>query len=198
MTFEKPSTVLRIVKWSEFKRDSGSAVSSSIDWAASALDGIFFEASGTKSFASGAARAAFRERWLGRYLRTYPDWVYLALDGGGAVSGYLLGCLDDPAKTPMFDDIGYFKNFAALTARFPAQLHVNLAPAARGQGAGSRLVSAFAGDARKTGCPGVHVVTGRGLRNAGFYERQGFHEEGHIDWQGRDLVFLARSLTEAT
>ena len=32
------------------------------------LDAIFFEASGTKSFASEEARAAFRERWFARYL----------------------------------------------------------------------------------------------------------------------------------
>ena len=33
------------------------------------IDAIFFEASNTKSFESDAARAVFRERWLGRYLR---------------------------------------------------------------------------------------------------------------------------------
>ena len=158
------------------------------------LDAIFFEACGTKSFVSKEARVAFRERWLGRYLRTYPEWVYLAIGNHEVVEGYLLGCLDDPAQTPMFSDIGYFQDLAALTARFPAQLHVNLAPSARGQGVGSQLVSSFVSDAQKAFCPGVHVVSGRGLRNVGFYERNGFREEGQVTWNGRELVFLAQAL----
>ena len=160
-----------------------------------ALDAIFFEASGTKTFASAEVRAAFHERWLGRYLRQYPEWVYLALNDDDSLAGYLLSCLNDPAKTALFSDIGYFQNFAHLTERFPAQLHVNLAPRARGHGAGGRLVCAFIDDARRADCPGVHVVTARGLRNTTFYARNGFGEVGHVTWQGRDLVFLARDLT---
>ena len=41
------------------------------------LDAIFFEASGTKSFASEDARAAFRERWLAATsstTRSGPIW----------------------------------------------------------------------------------------------------------------------------
>ncbi len=177
--------MLSIVKWSEFAGNKGSDA---------ARDAIFFEASGTKTFASDDVRAAFRERWLGRYLRLYPEWVYLAVDGSGGLQGYLLGCLDDPAQTPLFSDIGYFQDFAPLTARFPAQLHVNLAPAARGAGVGSQLVSAFVNDAAKAGCPGVHVVTGRDQRNVSFYARNGFRDVGHVTWNGRELVFLARAI----
>ena len=177
--------MVAIIKWIEAR-----AHHRSLD----ALDAIFFEASGTKTFATAEVRAAFRERWLGRYLRQYPEWVYLALNDEDRIAGYLLGCLDDPAKTPMFSDIGYFQNFAHLTARFPAQIHVNLAPLARGHGTGGRLVSAFSDDARRAGCPGVHVVTARGLRNTKFYALNGFNEAGHIDWQGRELLFLARDL----
>jgi GNAT superfamily N-acetyltransferase len=177
--------VLSIVKWPEIAGNKGSDA---------ALDAIFFEASGTKTFASDEVRAAFRERWLGRYLRLYSNWVYAAVDSGSALQGYLLGCLDDPAQTPLFSDIGYFQNFAPLTAHFPAQLHVNLAPAARGRGAGSALVSAFVHDAAEAACPGVHVVTGRDQRNVGFYARNGFRDEGHAIWNGRELVFLARTI----
>ena len=41
---------------------------------------------------------------------------------------------------------------------------------------------------------GVHVVTARGMRNIRFYERVGFQERGHVLWNGRELVFLARPL----
>ena len=158
------------------------------------LDDIFFESSGTKTFASGDAKDAFRERWLERYLRIYPEWVYLAVGEDGAVDGYLLGSLDDPARTPLFADVAYFSDFSELTARYPAQLHINMAPRARGHGVGSRLIDVFAAQAVRAGCPGVHVVTGRGMRNVDFYTRNGFSERGHVDWHGRDLVFLARSL----
>jgi GNAT superfamily N-acetyltransferase len=160
------------------------------------IDAIFFEASATKSFASAEERDAFRKRWLGRYLTHYPAQAYLALAPDGTVAGYLVGSLDDPARTPLFSDIGYFASFAALTAEYPAQLHVNLAPGWRGQGIGSRLVEAFAHDARRAGARGVHVVTARGMRNVGFYMANGFHEAGALQSNGRDLVFLARSLTQ--
>ncbi len=180
---------MAIIKWSDAQPAHR---------APDALDIIFFEASGTKSFASETARDAFRERWLGRYLRIYPEWVYLAVDDEKRLAGYLLGCLDDPAQSPLFSDIGYFQDLKALTALYPAQLHVNVAPWARGAGAGSQLVEAFAKDAHVSGCPGVHVVTGRGLRNVGFYVRNGFIEQGHVALNGRALVFLGRDLVSGS
>jgi GNAT superfamily N-acetyltransferase len=160
------------------------------------IDTIFFEASATQSFAGDAEQTAFRERWLGRYLTHYPAQAYVALTEDGTVAGYLVGSLDDPARTPLFSDIGYFASFAALTADYPAQLHVNLAPRWRGQGIGARLVDAFAHDARSARVKGVHVVTGRGMRNVGFYLANGFHEASALTSNGRDIVFLARSLKE--
>lgn len=177
--------MLRIVRWLDMGR---------AQYPPHNFDAIFFEASGTKSFTSSEVRDAFRERWLGLYLRVYSEWVYLAIDDAGSLQGYLLGSLDDPAVTPLFSDIGYFQNMAALTARFPGQLHVNLAPVARGQGVGSRLVTAFAEGAVEAGCKGLHVVTGRTMRNVGFYERNGFAKQNLFDWQGRELVFLGRVL----
>lgn len=158
------------------------------------IDRIFFEASGTKAFADDATRAAFRERWLGRYLTHDPQWFYVALAHTGEPLGYLAGCLDNPAVASRFADIGYFAILAPLTAQYPAHLHINLAPVARSLGIGSRLVERFAADAARTGVPGVHVVTGQGLRNVGFYRRNGFDREVPFAWQGRTLVFLGRTL----
>ncbi len=160
------------------------------------IDEIFFEASATKSFASEADRAAFRERWLGRYLAHYPEEAFVALAPGGTIAGYLVGSLDDPASTPLFSDIAYFADLAQLTARYPAQLHVNLAQPWRGRGIGSRLVAAFVDHAHSAGVPGVHAVTGRGMRNVGFYLSNGFGEAGSVRTRDRDLVFLARSLVD--
>lgn len=151
------------------------------------LDAIFFEASGTKSFADDAARAAFRERWFARYLSQYPQWAYVAIAGDGRVAGYLVGAL---AEGSAFDD------FAVAAAEFPAHLHVNLAPEFRNRGIGADLIEAFAADVRRAGANGMHVVTSADARNVRFYERAGFRQRAHTSVNGRKLVLLGRSLAD--
>lgn len=184
MPGDRAATV-RIDRWSEWQGDGAEAE----------LDRIFFEASATKSFASDEDRARFRHRWLGRYLEHYPAFAYVAVMPEDRVGGYLVGSLDDPAKTPLFSDLGYFQPLAALTACYPAQLHVNLAPEFRSQGIGGALVDRFCADAARAGAAGAHAVTSRGMRNVGFYERQGFTEKGAVAWNGRELVLLGRDLS---
>lgn len=164
------------------------------DRAEAELDAIFFASSATQSFADDATRAAFRHRWLGRYLAHYPEWAFVALDRDGHVAGYVVGSIVDPARTPLFDDISYFQALAPLTARFPAQLHVNVSERARSMGLGARLVARFAEEAAQKGVPGVHVVTAHGMRNIAFYERIGFLERGPVSWNGRELVMLGLDL----
>jgi GNAT superfamily N-acetyltransferase len=162
------------------------------------LDEIFFASSATQTFADEAARAAFRERWLGRYLAQDAQHAYLAVvDPGGEVedvAGYLVGSLDDPAQAQRFADLGYFRDMAHLTARYPAQLHINLAPEWRGQGIGRELVAAFCTHAKGAGVPGVHVFTSRGMRNVRFYADCGFSEVGASAWNGREILMLGCSL----
>jgi GNAT superfamily N-acetyltransferase len=159
-----------------------------------AVDDIFSQSSNTQSFADDATRVQFHERWLGRYVAHYSRWAYVALDGDERVAGYLVGCLDDPVQTARFSDIALYAIFANLTRRFPAHLHVNLAPEFRGIGVGTQLVARFCGDALKAGAPGVHVITSRGSRNTGFYARNGFIEHGTTGKSPSDAVFLARTL----
>lgn len=158
------------------------------------VDAIFFEASG-RGFATAAERAAFRERWLGRYLEGGTDVLLVARDAAGAVAGYLVGALEDPAGQERFADIAYLRGaFRELCRRYPAHLHINLAPAFRSRGIGARLIEVFAARAAAAGAAGVHVVTAASARNAGFYARCGFAERGSTRWRGRDLVFLAKTL----
>jgi len=159
-----------------------------------ALDAIFFEASATKSFASSKERAAFRERWLGRYLSGEPQWAYVARDAGGAVVGYLVGSIDDPRRSGRYGDVGYFLDFAELTADYPAHLHLNLAESHRNRGIGAQLIGAFAADAARAGASGMHVVTGSGSRNVRFYERNGFRELARATFNAHEVVFLGRKL----
>lgn len=155
---------------------------------------VFFDASATRSFASIEERSAFEERWLGRYLTHDAKWFYLAIDPGGVPAGYLAGSIDDPAVTSRFDDIGYFAGLADLTQRFPAHLHINLAPQYRSRGVGAGLIAAFVADLESANVRGVHVVTGRGVRNTRFYAANGFDEFRTFPWKTSELVLLARSL----
>jgi GNAT superfamily N-acetyltransferase len=156
------------------------------------IDAIFFESSNTKSFASDASRAAFRERWLGRYLEHDPRYAYLTFAGGGVV-GYLVGAVGDPALASRFSDIDYFSGLGDLTSQFPAHLHVNIAPDFRNRGIGGRLIDRFVADAKAGGAPGVHVVTSAGAQNVSFYNRNGFSELARAG-KGGQLVFLGRRL----
>ena len=176
---------MRIAKWSELPdRDA----------ATTAIDKIFFAASATQTFADDATRAAFRERWLGRYFTHDPQRVFVAIAENGAIVGYLVGSFDDPAKAARFSDLAFFADFAQLTARYPAQLHVNLDASARGGGIGGLLVEAFVAEVCHAGVPGVHVVTGQGVRNVGFYTRLGFIERGTRTAHGKTVVFLGRDV----
>jgi ribosomal protein S18 acetylase RimI-like enzyme len=148
------------------------------------IDAIFFESSNTKSFENDVARHAFRERWLGRYLREVPQFAYVALVESGEVAGYLVGSLEAEFAR---DDA-----FGECAKQFPAHFHINLAPVYRNLGTGRRLVQAFVADAKRNGASGVHVVTRADARNVRFYERNGFVEYGRASQNGATLVFLGR------
>lgn len=156
------------------------------------LDRIFFSSSARQSFESEQEKSQFRERWLGRYIKYFPDCTIVALDKEKRAIGYVIGSLDDPATDPLFADLPFLAAFAALTARYPAQLHVNIDADWRGQKIGAALVGAFAELASEAGAPGIHAVTARGMRNVGFYLANGFEERGATTMNGHELIFLGR------
>ena len=160
------------------------------------IDRIFFAASSVQSFRDAAHRAAFRWLWLGRYLAEEPAHAFVAFIGA-TPCGYLVGSLADPAPRAAFRELSYFADFAAETARFPAHLHINIDDEARGRGIGARLVEHFAAHASAHASPGVHVVTGAGMRNVGFYARLGFDEVARAPRNGGTVVMLGRALEMA-
>ena len=157
------------------------------------IDAIFFEASSVQGFDSPTHRFAFHWLWLGRYLIEEPAEAFVAIEDG-AVTGYLVGSLVDPAPRAAFASLDYFQAFADRTAAFPAHLHVNVAANARGRSVGERLVGAFERHAAVRGAPGVHVVTGAGMRNVGFYERLGYREAARAPRGAGHVVMLAKRL----
>ncbi len=64
-------------------------------------------------------------------------------------------------------------------ARWPAHLHINVAPEARGTGAADGLMSRWLDRLRKAGSPGCHLQTlVENARAVRFFERMGFAEHG--------------------
>ncbi len=123
------------------------------------------------------------------------DVALLAMADDATVAGYLVGALENPAMQPRFDDLSYFRaEFADLCGRFPAHLHINVGSTHRNRGVGARLIEEFAVIATRAGAPGMHIVTGRGMRNVRFYTRCGFQEQGAAERNGGEAVFLGRKL----
>lgn len=159
-----------------------------------AIDAIFFESSSVQHFESDAARRLFRERWLGRYLSRHPGEVFIAIANRDEVIGYLVGCLEDPLRDPLFADVAYFGAFAPLLSSYPAHLHINVTAAWRSRGVGAQLIEAFASHAAASGTPGMHVVTAEGVRNNGFYLARGFRQLATAEWSGKRVAFFGRKL----
>ena len=158
------------------------------------IDEIFFEASSVQEFANDDERSIFHWRWLGRYLADEPQHAFVALRSNGRACGYVVGSLTDPAPRAEFSHLGYFVDFAHLTATFPAHLHINVASNCRNRRIGEALVEAFVDHAAESGCAGLHVVTGEGMRNVGFYERLGFACQGTAPWRSARVVLLGRKI----
>ena len=66
-------------------------------------------------------------------------------------------------------------DLAALFARFPAHLHIDLLPSQQRRGLGTRLLNAFLDHVEDLGAPGLHLVTtSQNTKAVPFYEKMGF------------------------
>jgi GNAT superfamily N-acetyltransferase len=165
------------------------------------IDEIFFTAAG-RAFDSADAKLAFRDLWLGQYLKLDPDKVHVALATGSnglpTVCGYLVGCWENPLTSPRFASLPFFQDFAPHIHAFSGQLHINLNEQFRSRGVGRMLIEAFAAQSQAAGVPGIHVVTGAVVRNVSFYLRAGFGQQATTIWNGKTVVMLGRRLTRTT
>ncbi|MEK7745054.1 MAG: GNAT family N-acetyltransferase, partial [Elusimicrobiota bacterium] len=126
----------------------------------------------------GAARArAFAERWVGPYERFLSRWTLRALRKG-RVAGYLTGCPDTralirfagPDCEPAAAAPAHLRRL--VLRRYPAHLHMNVAPAFQGKGLGGRLIGRYLSMLKRSGARGVHLVCGEGPE--AFYMRKWF------------------------
>lgn len=162
------------------------------------LDEIFFSSSNKKSFASGDAKAAFRQRWLGRYLDADLSCCFVAIDAGGSIVGYILSgrdeVVDGQLVHPLNTALGYSVGWTDHVVAFPAHLHINIREDCRGLGLGEMLVEHLVGYLRSQNVPGVHLLTSADSRNVRFYRKCGFSEQARGSASEDAVVFLGKAL----
>jgi ribosomal protein S18 acetylase RimI-like enzyme len=150
---------------------------------------------------------SFADIWTGYYTDREPESLFVATRGSSLV-GYLTGCLDSraapsPARAVTLAALRHALFLRPGTAgflwrglldsaaqrgmpsgelddpRWPSHLHINLAPEARGLGAGRLLMEAWFERLAQLGSPGCHLGTLFENTNAiGFFERMGFERHG--------------------
>lgn len=152
-------------------------------------------------------RESFADLFTKYYTDREPESLFVA-ESDGNVVGYLTGCVDSSRALgssmreslriigrgalfrpglaaffwrSIFDivrDRGTSED-VLLDARWPAHLHIDLLPEARGRGVGRRLIGCWFARLRELGSRGVHLGTFAENRNAiGFFEACGFERCG--------------------
>ena len=140
---------------------------------------IFFQSSSVKNFDSEDHKNTFFKRWCGDYITYYPESFYLCFDEGEnskKLLGYLSGCLNSLLALNVLN-VPAQRTFESQFIDYPAHLHINFHPDARGKGLGSVLVNHFCGQLKNSGIKGVHLVTSPDAKNVSFYHRLGFTNE---------------------
>ncbi len=152
-------------------------------------------------------RESFADVFSGYYTDREPGSALVAADERRAF-GFLLGCRDSSRVTPPGEIMkravlrralplrpgtaGFFwRSLADLLRerdvpdgelddpRWPAHLHIDLLPEARGCGLGGALMRRWLERLRSEGCPGCHLGTfHENTRAIGFFERMGFRRHG--------------------
>ncbi len=152
------------------------------------VEDIFFEASSLKSFSTPERKSAFYKRWCADYQTLYPQEFFIALEDD-KVLGYLSGCSNSTEAAKIVEVPGFLV-FQDLFSRFPAHLHINFHPDARGRGLGSILVSHYKNYLRKNNIVGLHLVTSPGVQNVSFYERLDFSFNETREFGAMKLYFM--------
>lgn len=157
----------------------------------SELREIYFESSSRKDFRDEADKEAFFDKYLGYYLDHYPEYVWVARED--RILGYMIGA---PVShdSDLYLIQPHLQVFETHFKNFPAHLHVNFHPMARGKGLGSKLFSELEKQFQGMKIRGVHIMTGPDSRNKNFYQRLGFNFEVTLDFKGTPILLMGKSL----
>lgn len=152
------------------------------------VEDIFFLSSSKKTFESVEKRQTFYKKWCGDYQTMYPEEFFIAMEEG-KVLGYLSGCSDSNRAMNELSVPG-FAIFHDLFMPFPAHLHINFHPDARGKGLGSILMNHYMKFLKLNNVMGIHLVTSPGAQNVSFYQRLGFNKTETREFNGVPLYFM--------
>nr|BDT28714.1 GNAT family N-acetyltransferase [Bacteriovorax sp. HI3] len=156
------------------------------------VEDIFFLSTSVKSFASEERRLTFFKRWCGDYQTHYPQEFFVVMEEK-KVLGYLSGCQDSFASLKVLDVPG-LAVFEEQFEKFPAHLHINFHPDARGKGLGSLLVQHYMKVLKDQGIKGLHLTTSPDAQNVNFYLRLGFTHTVKREFKGSELYFMGAIL----
>lgn len=176
---------LEIIRLSEVPQASRQSILAQVE-------DIFFLSTSIKSFSSEEKRLSFFKKWCGDYLDFYPSEFFLALEGQ-KVLGYLSGCDNSEESLSRLNVPGHAL-FKDLFLRFPAHLHINFHPDARGKGLGSKLVLNYMKVLKEQSVKGLHLITSPDAQNVSFYDRLGFDQTETRELNGMALYFMGAKL----
>lgn len=152
---------------------------------------IFFESSTKKSFKDPAEKDAFFEKYLGFYLRSFPELVWIAQ--GARVLGYVVASPDSHGEE-LLRLQPHMQTFENLFIDYPAHLHINCHHESRGLGVGSKLIEAVIKALKEQNIVGLHIMTGPDSPNRAFYKKLGFDFESQLPFQGAPILFMGKRL----
>lgn len=154
---------------------------------------IFYISSSVQQFNSNEHKELFFEKWCGDYLSFYPHEFFLYLDESQKLLGYISGCQNSNEALGKLR-VPAFSLFADLFVNFPAHLHINFHPNARGKGLGSILVSHYENYLTTQNVKGLHLITSPEAKNVSFYERLHFNQTFIRESNGHPLLFMGKYL----
>jgi ribosomal protein S18 acetylase RimI-like enzyme len=161
-----------------------------------AIRDIFYVSSARQHFSSPEEKIEFFEKWTRYYITEQPELIFLAVEDDAKVLGYLMGCADSKAALPYYEErLKSYAVFADQFEKYPAHLHINFRPEARGQGIGSKLIEHFCEKLVQDDVRGVHIVTSPDADNRRFYSKNKFAFELKRRWREVDLLFMGRDLS---
>lgn len=137
-------------------------------------------------------RQAFLNRWLFQYIDQFPSYTFVATEDSNFL-GYITAC---PNTSEYFDKLDQkgLDLWSSYYTLYPAHLHINCSSAARGKGVGSRLLAALEIKLRQDHVPGLHLITAKGARNVGFYEKNQYETLCENKLGETSLLFMGKRL----
>lgn len=153
---------------------------------------IFFESSTRKEFKDEAEREAFFYKYVGYYLKHYPQLCFVAVKD--RVLGYIVGS-PQSTEAELVSIQPHLNIFSREYQEYPAHLHINCHHESRGMGVGSLLVGKLIECLKLNNINGLHIMTGANAHNQSFYKKLGFDYEVVEDFRGSPILFMGKKLS---